>query len=150
MRQHDGELIARRRAIASDHAFLEEAHLAALGPIALVGYGWTKERLRAQFHAEVDLANCELITVGGRRAGYLSIIDRGTHWYIDAFAIVPNYQRRGVGSAALRGLLVEAGRTPVRLSVLRTNRARHLYTRLGFRAIAGDAVRELMEWRAAT
>lgn len=70
------------------------------------------------------------------------------HWYIDAIAIVPNFQRRGVGEAALRDVMDEAGRTPIRLSVLLTNRARGLYRRLGFRVIGGDRQRELMEWRA--
>lgn len=141
--------IARRPASLSDRGFVEEAHVAALGPIALVGYGWTATRLRAQFHAEVDLANCEVISVDGRDVGYVSIEDRGTFWYIDAFAITPNYQRKGVGGAALRVLLADAGLVPVRLSVLRTNRARSLYLRLGFRVIGGDRQRELMEWRRA-
>ena len=144
-----GELtILRRPASERDRAFVEEAHVAALGPIVLVGYGWPKERLRAQFRTEVELANCEVITVDGRDAGYVSIIsDRRAYWYIDAFAIMPNYQRRGVGGVALRGVLADAGWRPVRLSVLKTNRARTLYLRLGFRVIAEDRHREQMEWR---
>jgi ribosomal protein S18 acetylase RimI-like enzyme len=121
--------------------------VAALGPVALVGYGWTKERLRAQFKTEIDLACCEVITVDGRDAGYVSIEDRHAYWYIDAFAIVPNYQRHGVGGIALRGVLADAGWRPVRLSVLKTNRARALYLRLGFRVIAEDRLRQQMEWR---
>jgi GNAT superfamily N-acetyltransferase len=173
----DGELtIVRRRATERDVAMLEEAHLMALGPVALVGYGWTKERLRAQFYAEVLLENCQVIEVrgaagrwwvgvgggeagvarapsaievGGRDAGYISVEDRRTCWYIDAFAILPNYQKRGVGSAALRSVLAAAPK-PVRLSVLRTNRARTLYLRTGFRVIGQDRLRELMEWRVTS
>jgi ribosomal protein S18 acetylase RimI-like enzyme len=174
MWQHGELTILRRPASERDRAFVEEAHVAALGPIALVGYGWPKERLRAQFRTEVELANCEVIVADGRDAGYVSISsslarprprptppptshrtgsprssisDRLAHWYIDAFAIVPNYQRRGIGGAALRGVLAEAGWRPVRLSVLKTNRARSLYLRLGFRVIAEDRLREQMEWR---
>ena len=151
MRQR-GELtwscVVRRRALERDRAFLEQAHLAALGPVALVGYGWTKQRLQSQFLEEVRLKNCEVIVVDGSDAGYISTEDRRTHWYVDAFAIVPNYQRRGIGAAALRGLLADAGARPVRLSVLRTNPARSLYTRLGFRVIGGDRLREFMEWNA--
>lgn len=148
----DGQLdrppvVVRRRARERDRAFLEEAHVAALGPIVLVGMGWTKERLRQQFFREVTLASCEVISVDGRDAGYISTVDRGAYWYIDAFAIVPNYQRKGVGGAALRALLDDAAPRPVRLTVLRTNRARGLYARLGFRIVAEDAQRQLMEWR---
>ncbi len=118
--------------------------MAALGPVALVGYGWTAERLRRQFHREIDPECCWVIFAEGNRAGYVSILDRGSHWYIDAIAIVPNYQGRGVGGAAMRGVLDEARR--VRLNVLLVNRARSLYRRLGFRVISSDAQRELMEW----
>lgn len=120
----------------------------ALGPTALVGYGWTEERLRKQFHREISLDNCWVIVAEGIRAGYLSIERKDGHWYVDAIAIVPNFQRRGVGEAALRDTMIEAGRIPIRLSVLLTNRARGLYRRLGFRVIGGDRQRELMEWRA--
>lgn len=139
--------VERRRAFEYDRAFIEESHLAALGPVALVGYGWTKERLRTQFENEVHLANCEVISVDGRDAGYISTVDRGRFWYVDAFAIVPNYQRAGVGGAALRDLLADAGTLPVRLSVLHVNPARALYLRLGFRVVGRDRMRELMEWR---
>ncbi|HEY5938120.1 MAG TPA: GNAT family N-acetyltransferase [Kofleriaceae bacterium] len=145
--QRERQLVSRRRAVEGDRPFLEEVHVAALGPVALVGYGWVAERLREQFHREVELANCEVILVDSLRAGYVSIEDRGAFWYIDAIAIAPKYQRKGVGSAALRDLLVQTGRVPVRLSVLLVNRARPLYRRLGFTVIASDGRRELMEYR---
>ena len=121
--------------------------MAALGPVALVGYGWVAERLRKQFHREVTLENCEIILVDSMRAGYLSVEDRGAFWYIDAIAIAPKYQRKGVGGAALEDLLAQTGRVPVRLSVLLVNRARSLYRRLGFVVIGTDGRRELMEYR---
>lgn len=154
----DPREVRRRRADDEDREFLEEVHIRALGPTALVGYGWTAERLRKQFHREIQIANCWVIEVRSSvvraferpidAAGYVSIEQRDGHWYIDAIAIVPNFQRRGVGEAAMRDIMLEAGRIPVRLSVLFTNRARSLYRRLGFRVIGGDRQRELMEWRA--
>lgn len=144
--QADRHLTLRRARLA-DRELIEEIHLAALGPIALVGYGWPKERLRRQFRDEVDLAHCSVLLFDGRDAGYISILDRGAWWYIDAFAILPNFQRRGVGSAALRHVLDGAGVHPVRLSVLHTNRARGLYLRHGFTEVGRDAVRAVLEWR---
>jgi ribosomal protein S18 acetylase RimI-like enzyme len=131
-----------------DREFLEDVHVAALGPVALVGYGWPAMRLRQQFRAEIDVANCHVILVDGIPAGYISIADRGRYWYIDAIAILPRYQKRGVGTRALREILDAAGAAPVRLNVLHINRAKALYTRLGFRAIGADAQRQIMEWRA--
>lgn len=123
-------------------------HVAALGPVALVGYGWPAFRLRDQFHKEIDVRCCHVIIVDGVEAGYLSIEDKGEFWYIDAIAIVPKYQKRGVGTAVLEAVLADAGRLPVRLNVLHINRAKTLYERLGFRTILDDTRRQIMEWRA--
>lgn len=141
--------VERRRAMPSDLPFLEEVHVAALGPVALVGYGWPAFKLLAQFRAEIDLATCHVILVDGRRAGYVSIQDRDSYWYIDAIAIGRRYQGKGIGTLVLRDVLAEAGIRPVRLNVLRVNRARFLYERLGFRVIRHDDQRQVMEWRAA-
>jgi ribosomal protein S18 acetylase RimI-like enzyme len=89
-----------------------------------------------------------VISVDGRRAGYISIEDRDTFWYIEAIAIVRRYQGKGIGTLVLRDVLGEVGAQPVRLNVLHVNRARLLYERLGFRVIHRDAQRQIMEWRA--
>lgn len=139
--------IQRRPAFDRDMAFLEDVHVAALGPVALVGYGWPAFRLRDQFHKEIDIASCHVIVVDGTDAGYLSVEDRGDFWYLDAIAIAPKYQRRGIGTAALWSVLDEAGSLPVRLNVLHVNRAKTLYERLGFRTLTRDDRRQVMEWR---
>lgn len=138
----------RRPAFDRDLSFLEDVHVAALGPVVLVGYGWPAFRLRDQFHKEIDVTNCHVIIVDGIDAGYVSIEDKGEFWYIDAIAIAPKYQKKGVGTAALKSVLAEAGTLPVRLNVLHVNRAKSLYERLGFRTILQDARRQIMEWRA--
>lgn len=137
-----------RRAREEDRYFLEEVHVRALGPIALVGYGWTATKTLAQFRTDIALRNCEVIVVDGKDAGYVSIIDRGDLWYIDAIAIAPRYQRKGIGTAVMRNVLDRAGLIPVRLNVLHVNPARVLYERLGFRTLMRDARRQVMEWRA--
>lgn len=139
--------VQRRPALDHDVAFLEDVHVAALGPVALVGYGWPAMRLRDQFHREIDVRHCHVILVDGVGAGYVSIEDKGEFWYIDAIAIAPKYQKKGVGTAVLAGVLADAGRIPVRLNVLHINRAKSLYERLGFRTILQDARRQIMEWR---
>jgi ribosomal protein S18 acetylase RimI-like enzyme len=137
-----------RRALRTDAPFIEEVHVAALGPVALVGYGWPEITLREQFRSEIDLATCYVISIDGRRAGYISIEDRDSFWYIDAIAISRRHQGQGIGTLVLRDVLAEAGSRPVRLNVLHVNRARVLYARLGFRVIRRDEHRQIMEWRA--
>ena len=123
--------------------------MAALGPVALVGYGWPASRLREQFRSEIDVSTCHLISIDGRRAGYISIEDRDSFWYIDAVAIARRHQGKGIGTLVLRDMLAEAGARPVRLNVLHVNPARALYARLGFRVIRRDNQRQIMEWRAS-
>jgi ribosomal protein S18 acetylase RimI-like enzyme len=140
--------VERRPAQQADLPFIEEIHVAALGPVALVGYGWPAITLREQFRSEIDLATCHVISVDGRRGGYISIEDRDSFWYIDAFAMARPYQGKGIGTLVLGDVLTEAGVRPVRLNVLHVNRARALYERLGFRVIRRDEQRQIMEWRA--
>src|SRR5215212_8510171 len=107
--------------------FIEEVHVAALGPVALVGYGWPAITLREQFRSEIDVTACHVIIVDGVYAGYFALEDRGAFWYIEAIAIAPKYQKKGVGSRVLRAVLEDAGIIPVRLNVLHVNRARAPY-----------------------
>lgn len=137
-----------RRASQRDREFLIDVHVAALGPVALVGYGWPAFRLAAQFEKEVHVANCYVIVVDDVDAGYISVVDKRAFLYIDAIAIRPKYQKKGVGSAALDAVLSSAGELPVRLNVLHVNPAKTLYERLGFRTIMRDERRQIMEWRA--
>jgi len=149
--QRDRQLALRvqlRRARERDREFLIDVHVAALGPVALVGYGWPAFRLRDQFQREVDVDNCYVIIVDGIDAGYVSVEDKGAFWYIDAIAIRPKYQKKGVGTAAMDAILSNAGMLPVRLNVLHVNRAKALYERIGFRTILRDDRRQIMEWRA--
>ncbi len=61
------------------------------------------------------------------------------------------YQGQGIGSRLLGSLLDQGARDglPVRLSVQLDNRARRLYQRLGFVALADDGLYQSMEWRPA-
>lgn len=67
-------------------------------------------------------------------------------------ALLPAWQRRGIGSRLLDGLLAEARATAraVSLHVERENPAQFLYLRLGFRVVRDDGVYLQMEWRPAS
>jgi ribosomal protein S18 acetylase RimI-like enzyme len=61
-------------------------------------------------------------------------------------ALLPPYRKRGVGTYLIEELLedAKAARKSVRLHVLRTNRARYLYERLGFSLREGDPYCEMV------
>lgn len=64
-------------------------------------------------------------------------------------ALLPAWRGRGIGTAVLRELQDEAARTQrrVALFVAAGNPAARLYARLGFRAVAEDALGCDLEWR---
>ena len=74
-----------------------------------------------------------------RRSDEIRVID---------IALLPDFQREGIGSGLLKTLLAEAGNSclPVRIHVERNNPAMSLYDRLGFRQIEDQGVYLLMEW----
>jgi ribosomal protein S18 acetylase RimI-like enzyme len=57
-------------------------------------------------------------------------------------AVLPEYRNRGIGRELLHDLLVRAAsaKKPVRLHVLKSNPARRLYQRLGFRDVGEDSM----------
>lgn len=65
-------------------------------------------------------------------------------------ALLPAHRNRGIGTLLMRRVCDEAGRAgkPVRLSVLKTNRAAHWYARLGFHKIGEAGFHDELEWRA--
>ena len=61
-------------------------------------------------------------------------------------AVLPAWQGRGVGSAALRAVQAACGPGGVRLHVRADSPARRLYGRLGFREVGGDDLSVAMLW----
>lgn len=142
--------IVRRRATMADRSFLEATHVAALGAVAFAADGWDAAKLRDAFRADLELSVCDVIVAGGTDVGYLALEDHDDFWFIDIIAIAPAFQRCGIGSAVLRGVMRDAGALPVQLTVLHVNPlARALYERLGFRSIGTEAIRERLEWRGS-
>jgi ribosomal protein S18 acetylase RimI-like enzyme len=64
-------------------------------------------------------------------------------------ALLPEFRKKGIGTALLHGLLREAtaAKKNVRLHVVPSNPAAHLYTRLGFSKIGGDELYLEMAWK---
>lgn len=120
---------------------------------------WTEDQKRAfllqQFGAQsADWSqNCpgpdfQIIEVDGTPAGRF-YLDRGPEEIrLVDIALLPEYRRAGIGAALIRGLLAEATKAglPVTLHVEVFNPARRLYERLGFEAVEDRGVYVLMRW----
>jgi GNAT superfamily N-acetyltransferase len=149
-----------RAASAADQQLLFT--LFAAGKIAeFAPLGWSPQQLQPLLHmqfraqqmswaqnspAAADTILClEDDTPVGRH-----LIERQPSCYrsID-LAVLPDYQNRGIGTWALQQIqnIAALESVAVRLRVIRTNPALHLYERLGFIPVSGDAIALEMEWQ---
>ncbi|NML70374.1 GNAT family N-acetyltransferase [Chryseobacterium sp. RP-3-3] len=103
----------------------------------------TLQRILYQF----DKAN--IILLNNEPAGLLKINKADDKTEILQLQIDPTQQGKGLGKTILKDILEEAskeGKT-VELSVLKTNKAQHLYTRLGFKTVGEDEHSYFMEFQ---
>jgi len=128
-----------------------------LAPLA-----WTEEEkaafLRMQFAAQhryyqqsYTSSRFDVVLVDGRPAGRLYVARWPGEVRVVDIALLPEFRRRGVGTALLRTLLEEGAERglPVRIHVERRNPALALYEKLGFRLLEDRGVYLFLEWRAA-
>lgn len=109
------------------------------------------EAQRRSYAAQFPDADHTLVRVGGVVAGRLLVAREAEEIRIVDVALLPEYRGRGIGTSLVRRILDEGRESarPVRLQVLSTNPARHLYERLGFTRRGGDDLYHRMEWKVA-
>jgi ribosomal protein S18 acetylase RimI-like enzyme len=94
---------------------------------------WDEARVQRESEKS-SLADSKVIQVGGVNAGVFRAIKCSTHIELDQIYLLPEYQRMGIGSALIDGLIREASRSkvPIRLRVMAVNPAKQFYERFGF------------------
>jgi ribosomal protein S18 acetylase RimI-like enzyme len=128
------ETVTLRPATADDYDFLYQVHCAALRPYIERTWGWDESWQARYFQERFDPAKRQVIRCADVDVGVWSVEERAEGLSLALIAILPRYQRRGIGSALMCRLLDEAEErgVPVTLQVLKVNPARALYERLGF------------------
>ncbi|AYN02684.1 GNAT family N-acetyltransferase [Chryseobacterium sp. 3008163] len=98
---------------------------------------------RILYHFE----KANIITLNNEPIGLLKINKAENHIEVFQIQIDPKLQGKGIGKSILKEIIEEASATkkPVRLSVLKTNKAQTLYVVLGFKIIAEDQHSYMME-----
>ena len=121
-----------RAATREDQAFLSSMLRAAIGP---------------SFVEAIDLATHQVIEVDGRAAGCLSVEEFVDRVALNRIFLLPEAQRRGVGTALICALRdrAHARGLPLVLTVQRENPARALYERLGFAVVSETSTHLGME-----
>jgi len=136
-----------------DAPWLWELKIAALRTYVELTWGeWNEPQQRAFFERGFTPQTLRIITIENEGdAGVLELARRGSEFFITRLELLPRFQRRGIGSAIIQGIQLEAGlaNKPVRLQVLRVNPARLLYRKLGFTEVGETSTHVLMSWFAA-
>ncbi len=117
-----------------------------LEPLIAMQYRARQTGYAQQFPGALDMILC---MADGTPVGRHLIERRIDRYYGIDLAVLTAFRCQGIGRWALEQIqqLAALESVPFRLRVIRTNRARKLYERLGFIAAAADEVSFEMEWR---
>jgi ribosomal protein S18 acetylase RimI-like enzyme len=113
-------------------------------------YGWDEAWQTRYFRERFDPARRHVIRYDGVDVGVLSVEEREDGLFLASIAILPEYQRRGIGTTLIRRLQQRASQSglPLTLQVLKVNQARELYKRLGFVCTGETDTHYQMRWSA--
>ncbi|MEC1179522.1 GNAT family N-acetyltransferase [Metasolibacillus meyeri] len=122
-------------------------------------WGWTEEQQntfltmqwqaqQASYSQQFPQASQWLILFENNAIGRCIIEDLQQYLHLIDLSILPNYQGKGIGTTVLKRLqqMVTQDEKPLCLKVLRTNPAKQLYERLGFKQIGVDELYVEMQW----
>src|SRR5436309_376651 len=158
MSNDKSQIITFRAVAPEDEEFLLKLYKSSRGD-DLRGLGWSGDRisefLEMQYEAqqrlhENDYQNVtdEIVLLDGKPAGHLSVERREDEIRCVDIALVPENRRTGIGTLLIRRLQDEArgANKPLRLQVIRFNRAVTLLDRLGFVRTSETGTHFQMEW----
>ena len=137
-----------RFATPDDKEFCRRVHHLAYRDVIVRQFGQWNETLQDSFFEKNWISSAlQIIEFGGRAVGCFSRDIRHDDISINEIEVLPQYQSQGIGTQLLVQQLDEARRLrlPIHLQVLRENRARNLYERLGFKAYDKTETHLLME-----
>jgi ribosomal protein S18 acetylase RimI-like enzyme len=135
------------------YASTRKEELDAVGWPAAAREAFVRMQFSAQqqgYRAAFPGAEFSVILSSGQPVGRVVINRAEDEFRVVDIALLPAHRGRGIGTALMRELMGEAAiaNKPVRLSVIKGQRAFQLYKRLGFEKTGEDSLRCQMEWRA--
>ena len=139
--------IGLRSATHDDSEFVYQTKKAALGKYIAQTWGWDEQFQREYHRKDFDPSVIQIVTLQDKDIGWVIFTRSDDQIQINDLYILPEYQRRGIGSHLLSKLLEEAREKhiPVRLGVLKVNPARRFYEKLGFRVVGETETHYQME-----
>jgi ribosomal protein S18 acetylase RimI-like enzyme len=143
--------ITLRPAIAEDLDYCANLYFA--------GIEWVFEALKLDWAAQAagfrlwwEATQVQIIQLNAADIGWLQSMIEDDTLYLAQIFVDATFQRRGIGTEVMRGLIAEAAhaRRAITLGVVKTNPALRLYRRLGFRIMHDDDRKFYMRREAGT
>jgi GNAT superfamily N-acetyltransferase len=132
--------IRLRAARAEDFLFARSLYYETMREVTERLFGWDQAREDRKFAEQFKLDEVKIIVLDGNDVGWLQTQTDDATITLGQFYVSPPVQRRGVGTNVLKRLIAGAKREgkSITLGVVKTNPARRLYERHGFRTIHED------------
>jgi len=108
------------------------------------------EMQQKSYQLQYPDANYQIIIADEEPIGHMLLAQRDDKIILADLALLPSSRGRGIGSTLIRQLQMQAEQLAktIRLHVMITNEARHLYEGLGFQAIGENGLHLEMEWKS--
>lgn len=144
--------INRRPATAEDTELALKIHHAAYHDVIVRQFGNFDEKEQDQYFAKSwNPETFEIIESEKDSAGYCSIERAPDYIFAHELVIKPEFQGKGIGSQLLKEIIAEANtrNVPIKLQVLKENKAQDLYKKFGFTQTGETDTHVLMEFGPA-
>lgn len=142
--------IAYRPVAAEDLGFLWTLYRTSMRTLTEELLPWNEAPQKEVIRNALAQKNTKIIVVDGADTGWLHVSKKSGAYYLGHLYIHAAEQNCGIGTIIMRQLLDQAKRDDVTISldVMKNNRARQFYERLGFKAVGTSDYKIEMRWQA--
>jgi ribosomal protein S18 acetylase RimI-like enzyme len=132
--------ITLRAATPEDFLFARSLYYETMREVTEGLFGWDQAREDRKFAEQFKLDEVKIIVLDTQDVGWLQTQVDNAIIMLGQLYVSPSMQRRGIGTNVLKRLISDARRDGkcIMLGVMKTNPARRLYERHGFRTTHED------------
>ncbi len=138
-----------RPASEGDYEFFYQLKKDAIGGYIRSTWGWDEDQQQDFHFREWHPESLDIITLDIKPIGSIRLRTFSDEMHLGQFYLRPTFQNLGIGSFFMNLVKEQAANAglPLRIEVLKVNRAQEFYQRHGFRTIEGSKTHFGMEWR---
>jgi ribosomal protein S18 acetylase RimI-like enzyme len=146
--------LSTRPATGNDLPFLYQLHEQTMRIYIEKGAGaWQKSIEQDTIRKELSSGDMQIIQIDEVPVGVISVQARAEELFLSMLEILPQYQKKGIGTFLLENIQKEAAfqKIPVALQVHQTNAiAQTFYFRLGFQETGRNRTHLILAWYPAS